>query len=577
MTAAIPGAGGRSIDHLPSGAEDALDHLVNQFADPLAFLRELVQNSIDAGSAEVEVRCEFMPAQAAADSAASAASAAPPAADPPGTLIIYVDDWGCGMDRQTIDQRLTRLFASDKEGDRTKIGKFGIGFVSVFALRPDAVCVDTGRAGENFRVLFHPDRTFTRIRLPEAIDGTKIQVIKAMPQSEAAQLTRRIKKALRFYCRHVQIELRYAGELLSGPLSLSAAGSGESGDSDVVIELAERTADMHVLVGFTPPQQPDLGGFFNRGLTLLEQPSGIAGISFKVDSPHFSHTLSRDAIIKDAHHQRAMAAVLRLSAGPLREKLCLQLETELRAGAPDERVAPLQQRLAECLQREPLPKQCLQRRCVRLSQGEPVTLAACQLAAANHRLILAEKHSPLASPLAAMGWLVLPSWQSALARALYAGNDLPQAEALYVLPRRPPEGGDAGAAAALGGEVLELLRGIGAAVAAVELGQLGETETETDKDMDTEPPAVAQEKPFTLGERRGVALGAALLRGPRRTLILNSRHATVRALLPLSLHEPELSAYTMAKLCLLDDVLTAELEGRLLTLAIERRGHRLGV
>ncbi len=545
---------------------DALAELVDQFADPLAFLRELVQNSIDAGSAEVEVRCEFTPAQAAAG------PAAPPAADPPGTLIIYVDDWGCGMDRQTIDHRLTRLFASDKEGDRTKIGKFGIGFVSVFALRPDAVCVDTGRAGESFRVLFHADRTFTRIRLPEAIDGTKIQVIKAMPQSEAAQLTRRIKKALRFYCRHVQIELRYAGELLSGPLSLSAAGSGEPGEPDTVIQLSERTADMHVLVGFTPQQQPDLGGFFNRGLTLLEQPSGIAGISFKIDSPHFSHTLSRDAVIKDAHHQRAMAAVQRLSAGPLREKLCLQLEAAILAGAPDERVAPLQKRLAECLLREPLPKSCVQRRCVRLSQGEPVTLATCQLAAANQRLIIAEKHSPLSSPLAAMGWLVLPGWQSELAQALYAGNEPPQAAALYVLPLRPPAGGDAEAGTALCGGVLELLRGIDAAVTAVELGLLGGT----DADADAEPPAVAQEKPFMLGERRGAALGAALLRGPRRTLILNCRHAAVRSLLPLALGEPELSAYTMAKLCLLGESLTPELDGRLLTLALEQRGRRSG-
>ena len=42
-------------------AEQALDNLVNQFARPLDFLRELVQNSIDAGSPRIEVRIEYDP------------------------------------------------------------------------------------------------------------------------------------------------------------------------------------------------------------------------------------------------------------------------------------------------------------------------------------------------------------------------------------------------------------------------------------------------------------------------------------------------------------------------------------
>ena len=41
--------------------------------------------------------------------------------------------------REIIETKLTRLFSSQKDGDRTKIGKFGIGFVSVFAIGPDVV------------------------------------------------------------------------------------------------------------------------------------------------------------------------------------------------------------------------------------------------------------------------------------------------------------------------------------------------------------------------------------------------------------------------------------------------------
>jgi hypothetical protein len=121
-----------------SSVGDALEGLVHQFADPWAFLRELIQNAIDAGSGQIEVRIDHDEAR--------------------GTMTIEVVDSGEGMTREIIDTRLTRLFSSTKEGDYTKIGRFGIGFVSVFALDPEIVCVDTGRAGEYWRVLFRRDR-----------------------------------------------------------------------------------------------------------------------------------------------------------------------------------------------------------------------------------------------------------------------------------------------------------------------------------------------------------------------------------------------------------------------------------
>ena len=42
------------------------------------------------------------------------------------------------MDEQIIDNELTRLFSSSKEDDLTKIGKFGIGFTSIFAIQPES-------------------------------------------------------------------------------------------------------------------------------------------------------------------------------------------------------------------------------------------------------------------------------------------------------------------------------------------------------------------------------------------------------------------------------------------------------
>ena len=141
---------------------DALETLVHQFSDPWSFLRELIQNAIDAGSPEIDVRVEHQPPQGGGDG------------DDPGLMLVEVVDAGDGMDRQIIDTRLTRLFSSAKDGDYTKIGRFGIGFVSVFAIDPDLVCVDTGRTGEYWRVLFRKDRSFQRIALEHPTEGTTI-------------------------------------------------------------------------------------------------------------------------------------------------------------------------------------------------------------------------------------------------------------------------------------------------------------------------------------------------------------------------------------------------------------------
>ena len=55
---------------------------------------------------------------------------------------VTVKDTGEGMDSAIIETKLTRLFSSTKEDDFTKIGKFGIGFVSIFAIEPQLVVLE---------------------------------------------------------------------------------------------------------------------------------------------------------------------------------------------------------------------------------------------------------------------------------------------------------------------------------------------------------------------------------------------------------------------------------------------------
>ena len=106
-----------------------LERLVAQFESPYDFLRELVQNAMDAGSDRVEVTLESHPLRQT-----------DPGAEPDELIFeLTVLDTGAGMDEAIIDQELTRLFASGKSGDRTMAGGFGIGFVSVFAWEPEPI------------------------------------------------------------------------------------------------------------------------------------------------------------------------------------------------------------------------------------------------------------------------------------------------------------------------------------------------------------------------------------------------------------------------------------------------------
>lgn len=257
---------------------EALELLIAQFSQPLAFLRELVQNALDAGTNAVDVAVRYDDAE--------------------GCAVAEVADTGEGMDRAIIDGQLTRLFSSAKEGDLTKIGKFGIGFVSVFAIGPKAVVVDTARAGEGWRVLFHPDRTFDRIVLDEPLEGTRVRVYVAMPKAKFGKFRSDCRSTVRYWCKHCEVEIRFDGAALNEPFALQAP-----------FQVRHEVPGTEVVVAPSPDDSPFFG-FYNRGLTLMEGAgSPLPGVSFKVRSRYLEHTLTRDNVMRDENYDKAMAVV----------------------------------------------------------------------------------------------------------------------------------------------------------------------------------------------------------------------------------------------------------------------------
>lgn len=282
----------------PGAAGTALEMLIRQFSQPLACLRELVQNAIDAGTNQVEVSLSEQGER----------------------VCLSVRDTGEGMTRDIIENQLTRLFASSKDGDLTKVGKFGIGFVSVFGLHPLAVVVDTGRNGESWRILFHPDRSFELLSLPQRVEGTAIHLYLPKGSTSFEQKLRLVANTLIYWCKHCRAEILLNGRLLSQPFRLN-----------LPFQVEHEQTGTRMVLGLTD-QAENFAGFYNQGLTLLEgQCSPLPYLSFKVDSRYFEHTLTRDNVVHDEDYEKA----LQLIRQAVETRVAPALFERLRAGSQD--------------------------------------------------------------------------------------------------------------------------------------------------------------------------------------------------------------------------------------------------
>lgn len=275
----------------PDGAvenDGLVDDLVKQFADPYAFLRELVQNAIDAGSSAIFARVE------------TAGSG----------VRISVRDRGEGMDPDVMENKLLVLFRSGKEGQEGKIGKFGVGFVSVLALGPKRVTVTTTKgSGRTWTLHLFPDHSY---ELFESAGGTQAGTTVAVEVEgltlEEAQV--RSQESLTRWCRHAQV-----------PIHLQVDGEPEVRIDSPFEVLENALVSVHtehdgtrVLVGISE-SGVSRTSFFNHGLTLAETAHlgpAFDGLVIKVLDSRLSHTLSRDDVRRDAAFERALRNVRRV-------------------------------------------------------------------------------------------------------------------------------------------------------------------------------------------------------------------------------------------------------------------------
>ncbi len=370
-----------------------VDNLVTQFSSPLHCFRELVQNSIDAGSPSVDVWTEFVEGDGHE-----------------GTIALHVDDYGEGMDEHIIDQELTRLFASSKEKNLTKIGQFGIGFVSTFALDPEAILVETGRSGEYWEVLFHEDRSFTKKQLDVPVEGTQVTIFLKGDIHRYRELVEGIEQTLHHWCNHSDTEVTFEDRtpIDGSPPERIRINDPFDVDGDCATAITHEGTEIVAAYSEDP-----IYGFYNRGLTLAltragdevlgdERAARFGHITFKIKSRYLEHTLSRETVMRDDNYEKAMALLEEAADGPLLDNLLEAIGTLV--GRSTWELADLDRYRRLCGYLAAEPREILpgldDRPLLRRVDGTTATLADAYRAwKRDGRVLVSEQHSELADQL----------------------------------------------------------------------------------------------------------------------------------------------------------------------------------
>ncbi len=296
---------------------------------PWFFLRELAQNSRDAGARNIRVA-----ARTAAD----------------GTETIEFADDGRGMTLAHARRFLFRLYASDKDGDRAAAGRYGVGFWSVLRFGPSLIRLQSRHGRDSWALDLDGDLNARSVPCRLDRPGTMVTLTRPAAFSGAGEFSGQVEAGLRTTCRFLRrndrqgsmLPLWFSGKNLTEPMSLPGA-----------LSLSFRSGPVEGAVGLG--EKPEVR-LYARGLpvwrgALLSQMShlnadsdaqadvgiGLAPV-FLLNGNHLDVTFARDLALEN----RALKLLRRKAQAALRRLLAASLEMAFPRSLP--------QRLADGIQ-----------------------------------------------------------------------------------------------------------------------------------------------------------------------------------------------------------------------------------
>ena len=210
--------------------------------DPWFFLRELAQNSRDAGARHIRVSILH---------------------DGDREGLTFSDD-GRGMGREHAEQFLFRLYASSKESERSSAGRYGIGFWTVLGFEPDHIEVMSRTETESWALTL--DGEFTVHETACELDGPGTRVVLSRPATLADRGAFRdeVRAALHRYCRYLRRNDRASSVL---PVDLDGTKINEPLRVGGPTELRFRSGAVEGAVGLADAPRVEL---YARGLPVWE-------------------------------------------------------------------------------------------------------------------------------------------------------------------------------------------------------------------------------------------------------------------------------------------------------------------
>jgi hypothetical protein len=281
--------------------------------DPWFFLRELAQNSRDAGARNIWVSA---------------------AATPSGMETLTFADDGRGMTLAHARRFLFRLYASDKTADPKAAGKYGIGFWTILGFQPALIQLQSRRGKNSWAVELDGELNVRPAACLLTRSGTTVLLSRPAAFSSQPEFISRLESELREYCQYLRRNNRKAGMLpvwfegknltrpmiLPGPLSCQF----RSGAVEGAVGLAEKP-HVRLYARGLPVWQ---GAVLNQMSHLQMDAAGTAEIGlglapvFLLNGNHLDVTFSRHLALEN----RALETVRKKAEAALRRLLETSLE-----------------------------------------------------------------------------------------------------------------------------------------------------------------------------------------------------------------------------------------------------------
>ena len=211
--------------------------------DPWFFIRELAQNSRDAGAGTIRVKADHNPDK--------------------NETLVFEDD-GRGMTYRHAVQYLFRLYASSKSKEKYSAGRFGIGFWTVLKFNPTKIIIESCYKKETWAVEIDANLNAARIAPDLNGRGVRITLVRPAIEKSRAAFLYRVEESLNRYCSYLRRNTRRAGLLpvlfegksISGPMKLPGP-----------VTLGFKTRRAEGVVGLGPRPQVNL---YARGLPVWQ-------------------------------------------------------------------------------------------------------------------------------------------------------------------------------------------------------------------------------------------------------------------------------------------------------------------